>query len=91
MHGYQLIEDMENNEYVKSGRFKTGSIYTILNRMEHKGLLISNQEISEEGRPRRVYSITSRGKEILKRGLEGITIKKELIDDLTKFYYEKFY
>ena len=57
-YGYQLIEDMESKGYVKPGRFKTGSIYTILNRMEHRGLLSSKKEKSEEGRIRRVYSIT---------------------------------
>jgi DNA-binding PadR family transcriptional regulator len=89
-HGYQLIEDMESKGYVTPGRFKTGSIYTILNRMEHRGLLSSKQEKSEEGRIRRVYSITPKGTEILKRGLMGVLRRKKIMDKLTKFYYHHF-
>jgi len=33
MHGYQLAEELQTRGYVREGRFKTGSPYTILNRM----------------------------------------------------------
>jgi DNA-binding PadR family transcriptional regulator len=89
-HGYQLIEDIESKGYVKPGRFKTGSIYTILNRMEQRGLLSSKQEKSEEGRIRRVYSITPKGTEILKRGLHGILRRKKIMDKLILFYQNHF-
>ena len=65
MHGYQLAEELQTRGYVREGRFKTGSLYTILNRMEHKGSLTSTHEESESGRPRRVYSITQEGKKYL--------------------------
>ena len=89
-HGYQLVESMESRGYVTPGRFKTGSIYTILNRMEQRGLLVSMQELSEVGRSRRVYSITQRGREILKGGLEGIIRRKRIMDELAEFYDEHF-
>ena len=89
-HGYQLIDDMETKGYVTKGRFKTGSIYTILNRMEHRGLLTSTQEKSEEGRSRRVYSITPHGINVLKRGLRGVIQRKKIMDELTDFYNEFF-
>jgi len=81
---------MESKGYVTPGRFKTGSIYTILSRMEHKGLLSSNQEKSEVGRTRRVYSITPKGTEILKRGLEDVLRRKKIMDKILKFYFEQF-
>jgi len=89
-HGYQLIEKMESRRYVIPGRFRTGSIYTILNRMEHRGLLASKQEKSAEGRTRRVYSITPKGTEVLKRGLEGTLRRKKIMDELAAFYHEHF-
>ena len=89
-HGYQLIQDMESKGYVTLGRFSTGSIYTILHRMEHRGLLSSNQEKSDVGRSRRVFSITAKGIEILKKGLEGVLGRKKIMDKLVKFYYEQF-
>ena len=62
MHGYQLAEELQSRGYVKQGRFKTGSLYTILNRMEKKGILNSTNMESETGRHRRVYNLTEDGK-----------------------------
>jgi DNA-binding PadR family transcriptional regulator len=81
---------MESKEYVTPGRFKTGSIYTILNRMEHQGLLTSNKEKSEIGRTRRVYSITPQGTRLLKKGLNSVIKRKKIMEDLTVFFYEHF-
>ena len=90
MHGYQLIESMETRGYVQSGRFETGSIYTILNRMEKRGLLSSVKSAGETGRIRRIYSLTEAGEEALKRGLEGVIQRKAIMDELTKYYHQQF-
>jgi DNA-binding PadR family transcriptional regulator len=90
MHGYQLIESMETRGYVQSGRFETGSIYTILNRMEKRGLLSSEKSMSEPGRARRVYSITRAGVEALKLGLEGVIQRKAMMDELADYYHQQF-
>lgn len=90
MHGYQLNEELEKRSLVREGRFKTGSLYTILNRMEEKGVLSSNQEESDEGRPRRVYSITSEGRSHLKQGLEYMLRRKRFLDELERYYVRYF-
>lgn len=90
MHGYQLMEEMENRGYVSSGRFETGSVYTILNRMERHGLLSSTRNEGDTGRVRRVYSVTQAGNEALKRGLESIIQRKKLMDELADYYEEHF-
>ena len=90
MHGYQLIESMEARGYVQSGRFETGSIYTILNRMEKRGLLSSVKSVGDNGRVRRIYSFTEVGEEALKRGLEGVIQRKTIMDELTEYYHQKF-
>ena len=90
MHGYQLIEEMENKEYVRKGRFKTGSVYTILNRMEHRGFLLSIREESKSGRPRRTYSVTDMGRQYLKRELEQLMALKKTLVELEKYYNSHF-
>ncbi len=90
MHGYQLIEELEGRGFVRLGRFKTGSLYTILNRMEHRGLLSSKEGRSESGRLRRVYEATPVGVEALKMGLRGVIRRKKILDDLSSFYREQF-
>lgn len=89
-HAYQLSEELEKRRLVRKDRFKTGSLYTILNRMEEKGILTSHQEESEEGRPRRVYSITEIGKTHLKNGLEHMLRRKRLLDELERYYQRYF-
>jgi DNA-binding PadR family transcriptional regulator len=90
MHGYQLIESMEARGYVQSGRFETGSVYTILNRMEKRGLLSSVKSSADTGRVRRVYSLTEAGLEALRRGLEVVIQRKAMMDELVEYYHETF-
>jgi DNA-binding PadR family transcriptional regulator len=85
MHGYQLAEELQTRGYVRKDRFKTGSLYTILNRMENKEILTSVHEQSESGRPRRVYSITEEGKLHLKNGLQYMLRRKKFLDEIEEY------
>ncbi len=89
MHGYQLLEEIEQRS---SGchKLEPGSIYTLLRRMEERGLLESKWEKTEGGPDRRVYRLTSKGVEALKMGLTSIVKRKKLFEDLVNFYYENF-
>ena len=90
MHGYQLAEELQVRGYVKEGRFKTGSLYTILNRMEKKGILNSTNMESETGRHRRVYNLTEDGKYHLKRGLQYMLHRKKFLDEMEEYYQRYF-
>lgn len=89
MHGYQLLEEIEERS---CGRHKLepGSIYTLLRRMEEKGLLESKWEKVESGPERRIYTLTDRGVEALRTGLKSIVKRKRLFDDLVNFYHKNF-
>ena len=84
-HGYQIANELVERGYINPERLSVGSMYIILNRMEKYGILTSTREISDEGRDRRVYSITEFGKEILKKGLESVLQRKAAMDDLEMF------
>lgn len=90
MHGYQLIDEMESRELVETGRFETGSIYTILNRMEKHGLLVSEKEEAESGRIRRVYSVTPKGVEALREGLLAVKKREKITEELVEYYEKTF-
>ena len=90
MHGYQLIIEMETRGFVESGRFETGSIYTILNRMEKHELLTSTKMKGKSGRIRRVYSITEKGEKTLVKGLRSIIQWKNVTDELVDYYGKQF-
>jgi len=89
-HGYQLIDEVEQ---ISCGchRLETGSIYTLLRRMEHRGLVESEWKRSESTGPeRRIYRVTDMGKEALRNGLESIARRKTMMDDLAEFYRKNF-
>jgi DNA-binding PadR family transcriptional regulator len=90
LHGYKLIEKLENLGYIVSGRFETGSIYIILRRMEKKGFLKSEKIQTPSERTRRVYSITDKGLEQLKKGLESVIERKRIYDELSDYYNLNF-
>jgi DNA-binding PadR family transcriptional regulator len=89
MHGYQLLEEIEKRS-CGCHKLETGSIYTLLRRMEERGLLKSKWEKAEGSPERRIYNLTEKGVEALKMGLESIVRRKRLFEDLAKFYRENF-
>jgi len=88
-HGYQLLEDIERKS-CGCHKLEPGSIYTILRRMEEKGLLESQWKEAESGPYKRVYKVTEKGALTLRGGLQMMTRRKALMDDLTAFYKTHF-
>jgi len=89
MYGYQLLEEIEKRS-AGSHRLQPGSLYTILRRMEHRGMLESKWERTETGPDRRVYKVTDVGTRALRMGLEMVARRKVLMDDLMDFYKKQF-
>ena len=64
MYGYQILRDLDRRSlgYFK---FKEGTLYPALHRLEKSGLISSKWELLPSGRQRRYYHITDRGKGLL--------------------------
>jgi len=90
MHGYQIMEELNTRGFLKKENLEAGSVYTILRRMEHHGLITSEWEEKAEGVDRRVYTVTPIGAEVLKNGLEVMLQRKALLDDLASYYKQRF-
>lgn len=60
MYGYKIIKELEakSQGYFK---FKEGTLYPALHRLEKAGLIMSHWEMLPNGRRRRYYHITDRG------------------------------
>ena len=83
-YGYQLIEELDN-KICGCHRLETGSMYTLLRRMEHRGALESEWTRPEANGPeRRIYKVTDRGKMELRTGLESMLKQKPMIDTKTR-------
>jgi PadR family transcriptional regulator, regulatory protein PadR len=61
MYGYQIVKELEarSQGYFK---FKEGTLYPALHRLEKSGLISSQWEPLPNGRQRRNYTITAKGR-----------------------------
>ena len=64
MYGYQIIRELEGRSqgYFK---YKEGTLYPALHRLERAGLLKARWQSASSGRQRRYYHITEKGHAIL--------------------------
>ena len=64
MYGYRIIKELERKSqgYFK---FKEGTLYPALHRLEHRGWIKAEWGVSELGRRARFYSLTAAGRKQL--------------------------
>jgi PadR family transcriptional regulator, regulatory protein PadR len=64
MYGYQIVKELETRSqgYFK---FKEGTLYPALHRLEKSGQISSQWQMLANGRQRCYYSITEKGKSVL--------------------------
>ncbi len=67
-----------------------GALYTILRRLEERGLVTSEWEKKGAGADRRVYTLTEDGIQVLKEGLATVKERSRLMDNLSQFYDRHF-
>ena len=69
MYGYQMIEELRkksNNAF----ELKAGTLYPLLHTLEQKNILTSYEEIADNAKVRKYYSITKLGRKHLKERKE---------------------
>jgi len=89
LHGYEVrkrIEQVTKGSYIP----KPGAIYTILRRMEKKGLLTSQWKERVGKRDRRVYNITEKGENLLKNRLKTMKKRMKLLELMVSYYDSVF-
>ena len=64
MYGYQIIKELEGRSegYFK---FKDGTLYPALHRLERSGLVAGRWQMLPDGRQRKYYHITEKGRHSL--------------------------
>ena len=64
MYGYQIIKELEKRSQGYF-RFKEGTLYPALRRLEKAGLILGEWQVLPSGRQRRYYHITDKGRRML--------------------------
>lgn len=87
MYGYQITRIVDERSAAigpEGPRFKQGALYPVLRSLERTGALESSVEPSVAGPPRRYYSITPAGAEVLRRWGLIWTATRDLVDGILK-------
>jgi len=79
MHGYQIEEELSN---LLKREIPEGFIYSLLKRLEIKGLVVYKWEMPSSGPARKVYILTEEGKTYLEERTKQIEELKSVIDFL---------
>src|SRR5262249_25093033 len=61
MYGYEMLQEAERRS-ARMFHLKEGTLYPALHQMERTGLLKATWRKSPEGRPRKYYSLTAKGR-----------------------------
>ena len=85
LHGYRLLKEV-NTFMAGRRKLKPGSLYTILRRMENSGLLDSISEKKSDRVDRRVYNLTQKGVEMLRKGKNMIEGQQKVLEEMAEFY-----
>jgi PadR family transcriptional regulator PadR len=64
MYGYQMIETLAQKSD-DTFNLKAGTLYPILHNLENNGIVESYEEEADNGRTRKYYHLTSKGKKLL--------------------------
>lgn len=70
-HGYEIQKYIQTTGLSTWAKVKSGSIYYALSKMEQKGEVELVKEETQGSRVRRIYKITDKGREELKKVLKG--------------------
>lgn len=84
-HGYEIQKFIQVNHMDSWTKIQSGSIYYALAKLEKEGLIKLHQEENVGGKLRKVYEITTQGRNALVEG-----IKNELNRDLYDIGSDKF-
>lgn len=60
-YGYQMVEELRRRSD-KTFELKSGTLYPLLHSLEQKGSILSWEEETLGGRPRRYYHLTDQGR-----------------------------
>lgn len=84
-YGYELISNIQSFGFIE-GDAPPGMIYRHLRQMEEDNLVQSQWETKEAGAPKRIYTITGEGKEVLSSWVRFMEGKAKKLNDFIRMY-----
>jgi DNA-binding PadR family transcriptional regulator len=79
MYGYSMVKNLKKKRYL----IEENTLYPLLRRLEKKGLIQSQWDVSEK-RPRKFYVITKKGREIRRQLLNIWKRQNQILTQVRK-------
>lgn len=84
-HGYELIQKLNQVDWI-DGELEAATVYRMLRRMEHDGLIVSKWEHGEFGPARRQYQLTGDGRKHLDEWVAALKARMKQIESFINHY-----
>lgn len=82
LHGYLIIQELENKNLFRGEKFDNTGIYRTLKTLEDRALVDSEWDIDGTGAAKKVYKITNAGRECLKNWIKTLEDYKQIIETI---------
>jgi len=79
MYGYEIIQEASRRSE-ESFQFKEGTLYPALHQLYKRGYLRSEWRVGKNGRQRKYYSITAKGRKAARERQRGWVLFTKAID-----------
>ena len=84
LHGYELARKIGKIPHFLDEAPDVSGVYRMLKALEKRGVVTSDWDISEEGRPKRLFSITADGCQCLKHWTATLQNYHKVVGSLLK-------
>ena len=84
LHGYIIVQLAAASPMFGGKKPDATGIYRALKRMEENELVISEWETPEEGSAKRIFTITEKGRQCLRRWIDALSCYEITIEELRK-------
>lgn len=84
-HGYELIQKLNQIDCI-GGEMEAATVYRMLRRMEHEGLIMSRWQHGEFGPARREYELTEEGRKHLGEWAKALQARMKQIEYFISHY-----
>ena len=82
MHGYIIVQKAASSPMFGGKKPDATGIYRALKRMEESGLVTSAWEMPEEGSAKRMFTLTDKGYECLRRWIDALACYTLTLEEL---------
>lgn len=82
LHGYLLIQELEDKGIFYSGKIDKAGVYRTLNLLEERGLVRSEWDLDQSGPAKKIYSTTEAGLDCLVNWVGTLENYRNTIDEI---------